>query len=187
MWWNGGFHRVADPFRHFGDGVASVPNPVGTPLDKVLVGLFRLRSLLKSPEQIFAGAETSTLARLQARAPSSFCSAGCLKGPADATPCQCIQTSCMQGLHAPQECKEHKLLRQYLDTTLAPTVNVGDVCLLCYRHDGQAMQLIASQAALQRRRFQEAPATPPSFIAVFLPEVLSVQLLMPRRRASRPR
>jgi hypothetical protein len=69
VWWNGRFHRVADPFRHFGDGVASVPNPVGTPLDKALVGLFRLKSLLKSPAQIFAAPETSTLARLQACMP----------------------------------------------------------------------------------------------------------------------
>ena len=67
MWWDGGCHRVADPFRHFGDGVASLPNPVGTPLDKALVGLFRLRMLLRSPAQILAGPETSTLARLQVR------------------------------------------------------------------------------------------------------------------------
>lgn len=65
MWWNGAFHRVADPFRHLGDGVASLPNPVGTPLDKALVGLFRLKSLLKSPEEIFSAPETSILSRLQ--------------------------------------------------------------------------------------------------------------------------
>ena len=65
VWWDGGFHRVADPLRHLGDGVASLPNPVGSPLDKARVGLFRLRTLLKSPAQILAGPETSTLARLQ--------------------------------------------------------------------------------------------------------------------------
>ncbi|CAL8463731.1 g3265 [Coccomyxa elongata] len=64
--WNGGFHRVADPFRHFGDGVASLPNPVGSPLDKALVGLFRLKALLKSPDEVLQGPETSILSRLQA-------------------------------------------------------------------------------------------------------------------------
>ena len=66
--WNGGFHRVADPFRHFGDGVASLPNPVGSPLDKALVGLFRLKALLKSPDEILQSPETPTISRLQVRA-----------------------------------------------------------------------------------------------------------------------
>lgn len=38
---SGEFHRVADPFRHPVDGIASLPNPVGTVLDKVRVGLLR--------------------------------------------------------------------------------------------------------------------------------------------------
>ena len=102
VWWNGGFHRVADPFRHFGDGVASVPNPVGTPLDKVLVGLFRLKCLLKSPEQIFAGPETSTLARLQAsRSVSSagFCETGRQAWSCGSEPLSlACQTSCWSGM-----------------------------------------------------------------------------------------
>ncbi len=32
---------MADPLRHFADGLASLGNPVGSPVDKVLVGLFR--------------------------------------------------------------------------------------------------------------------------------------------------
>ncbi len=41
VWHAGAFHRVADPFRHPLDGVASLPNPVGSVQDKLLVGLFR--------------------------------------------------------------------------------------------------------------------------------------------------
>lgn len=63
--WNGGFHRVADPFRHPAAGVASLPNAVGSPFDKALVGLFRIKALLKSPDEVLQGPETSTLSRLQ--------------------------------------------------------------------------------------------------------------------------
>ncbi len=41
VWLDGGFHRVADPLRHPVDGIASLPNPVGSVADKVLVGIFR--------------------------------------------------------------------------------------------------------------------------------------------------
>ncbi|CAL5224451.1 g7140 [Coccomyxa viridis] len=64
--WNGAFHRVADPLRHFGDGLGSLPNPVGSPIDKALVGLFRLKSLLKSEDAIFQSPETTTYSRLKA-------------------------------------------------------------------------------------------------------------------------
>lgn len=67
--WNGSFHRVADPFRHPADGVASLANPVGSPLDKALVGLLRLKALLKSPEEVLKAPETSTLERLQVWTP----------------------------------------------------------------------------------------------------------------------
>ena len=63
--WNGAFHRVADPLRHFADGIGSLPNPVGSPIDKALVGLFRLKCLLKTPDDIFQGPETSTYSRLK--------------------------------------------------------------------------------------------------------------------------
>lgn len=63
--WNGAFHRVADPLRHFGDGLGSLPNPVGSPIDKALVGLFRLKSLLKSEDAIFQSPETTTYSRLK--------------------------------------------------------------------------------------------------------------------------
>ena len=67
MRWNGGFHRVADPLRHFADGLGSLFNPVGSPLDKALVGLFRLKSLLKTPDAIFQSRESTTYARLKVR------------------------------------------------------------------------------------------------------------------------
>ena len=67
MRWNGGFHRVADPLRHFADSLGSLVNPVGSPLDKALVGLFRLKSLLKTPDAIFQGPEVTTYARLKVR------------------------------------------------------------------------------------------------------------------------
>lgn len=41
VWTDGGFHRVADPLRHFVDGLASLPNPVGSVADKINVGVFR--------------------------------------------------------------------------------------------------------------------------------------------------
>lgn len=77
--WNGGFHRVADPLRHFADGLGSLPNPVGSPLDKVLVGLFRLKSLLKTPDAIFQSPETTTYSRLKVgRLPSRLCCMECM-------------------------------------------------------------------------------------------------------------
>lgn len=38
---DGGFHRVADPVKHPADGLASLFNPVGSPLDKLRVGALR--------------------------------------------------------------------------------------------------------------------------------------------------
>jgi hypothetical protein len=61
--------RVADPLRHFVDGIASLPNPVGSPVDKVMVGIFRLKSLLGTLDQLWAAPETSIEARLKVRAP----------------------------------------------------------------------------------------------------------------------
>lgn len=63
--YGGGFHRVADPLRHFLDGIQSLPNPIGSPLDKVNVGLFRAKTLFSSFEQVLAKEETTTLQRLR--------------------------------------------------------------------------------------------------------------------------
>lgn len=63
--WAGGFHRVADPLRHFVDGLSSLPNPVGSPVDKILVGIFRVKSLLGSLDALLSAPETTTLERLR--------------------------------------------------------------------------------------------------------------------------
>ena len=61
----GQFHRVADPFRHLADSIGTLTNPIGTPMDKILVGIFRLKSLLGSVEEVLKAPETTTLERLQ--------------------------------------------------------------------------------------------------------------------------
>lgn len=63
--WSGAFHRVADPFRHLIEGIASIPNPIGSPADKIKVGLFRLRTLLGSVDDLFRAPETTILQRLR--------------------------------------------------------------------------------------------------------------------------
>jgi hypothetical protein len=65
VWWNGGFHTVADPLRHFVDGLLSLTNPIGSVGDKVNVGIFRFKSLLGSLEELYSRPETTTLQRLQ--------------------------------------------------------------------------------------------------------------------------
>ncbi|KAL4425251.1 hypothetical protein ABPG75_009267 [Micractinium tetrahymenae] len=61
----GDFHRVADPFRHLADGLGSLGNPIGSVGDKLLVGVFRLKSLLGSVDDLLRAPEMSTLQRLQ--------------------------------------------------------------------------------------------------------------------------
>ncbi len=61
VWLDGEFHRVADPFRHFTDGVASLGNPIGTAMDKVLVGIVRLRASLKPISAILLSSEETTI------------------------------------------------------------------------------------------------------------------------------
>lgn len=60
--------------RHLADGLGSLGNPIGSPLDKLRVGLFRLKSLLGSLDDLLAAPETTTLQRLQV--------GGCLKAGA---------------------------------------------------------------------------------------------------------
>ena len=63
--YNGAFHRVADPLRHFWDGIGSLTNPIGSPVDKINVGIFRLRALLGDTYDILSRPETTTMQRLQ--------------------------------------------------------------------------------------------------------------------------
>lgn len=51
--------------RHLTDGVASLLNPIGGPIDKIRVGLFRLKSLLGGTYDFLRAPETSTLQQLR--------------------------------------------------------------------------------------------------------------------------
>ena len=55
--------------RHLADGVQSLVdgNPIGSVVDKVRVGVFRMRTLLGSLEDLLARPETTTLERLRVR------------------------------------------------------------------------------------------------------------------------
>lgn len=66
VWFDGGWHTVADPLRHFVDGLLSLTNPIGSVGDKVNVGIFRFKTLLGPLEAIFQKPETTIEARLQA-------------------------------------------------------------------------------------------------------------------------
>lgn len=57
----GGFHIVADPFRHLVDGLGSLTNPIGSPIDKIRVGIYRTRTLLSSVESILKDPEETTI------------------------------------------------------------------------------------------------------------------------------
>ncbi|GAQ89034.1 Amine oxidase family protein [Klebsormidium nitens] len=63
----GQFHRVADPFRHPLDGVASLSptHPIGNVLDKLRVGLLRLKVLIKSDADLLSAPETSIVDKLR--------------------------------------------------------------------------------------------------------------------------
>jgi hypothetical protein len=56
---------VADPLRHPLDGVLSLFNPIGSPIDKANVGLFRLKSLAGGAYDSLSRPETTTLERLK--------------------------------------------------------------------------------------------------------------------------
>lgn len=55
--------------RHLADGLASLANPIGGPVDKVRVGLFRLKSLGGDTYKALQAPETSTIRQLQVTAP----------------------------------------------------------------------------------------------------------------------
>uniref|UniRef100_A0A7C9ER45 Amine oxidase domain-containing protein n=2 Tax=Opuntia streptacantha TaxID=393608 RepID=A0A7C9ER45_OPUST len=57
VYFDGKFHTVADPVRHFWDAVGTLANPIGTIVDKLLIGLTRIRVLQKSDEEIFYSSE----------------------------------------------------------------------------------------------------------------------------------
>ncbi|XP_043696624.1 15-cis-phytoene desaturase, chloroplastic/chromoplastic [Telopea speciosissima] len=57
VYYDGQFHTVADPLRHFPDALQSLANPIGTVLDKLLIGLKRFQVLGKSEEAILSADE----------------------------------------------------------------------------------------------------------------------------------
>ena len=67
----GGFHRVADPFRHPQDVLGTLGNPIGSIVDKVKVGILRFQAMLMSVDQILAMPETTTATAVDAQGFSS--------------------------------------------------------------------------------------------------------------------
>ncbi|MGB1719326.1 MAG: FAD-dependent oxidoreductase, partial [Candidatus Latescibacterota bacterium] len=63
---DGRFARIADPLRHPLDGIQSVFNGVGSPIDKMRVGLLRQRVLRGSWEDLFRQPLQSTAEGLRA-------------------------------------------------------------------------------------------------------------------------
>lgn len=61
VFYNGQFYTVADPLRHFWDSVKSLANPIGSVVDKLLIGSTRIRVLTKSDEEILSAEEAPTI------------------------------------------------------------------------------------------------------------------------------
>ena len=60
----GQYHKVADPLRHPVDGLLSLVNPIGSVVDKVLVGILRLASFLTSTDVILTKEESTIMEKL---------------------------------------------------------------------------------------------------------------------------
>ena len=67
--------RVADPARHFADGIRSLFNPIGSVVDKINVGVFRLKSLRGSLVDVCNAPEVTTEAKLQVQHTLTPCNA----------------------------------------------------------------------------------------------------------------
>ncbi|KAJ9167594.1 hypothetical protein P3X46_019213 [Hevea brasiliensis] len=61
IYFDGRFHTVADPIRHFWDSLKSLTNPIGSILDKLLIGLTRIQVLTKSDAEILSANEVTTV------------------------------------------------------------------------------------------------------------------------------
>ncbi|KAF7803690.1 15-cis-phytoene desaturase, chloroplastic/chromoplastic [Senna tora] len=61
VFYNGQFHTVADPIRHFWDSAKSLTNPIGSVVDKLLIGSTRIRVLTKSYQEILSADEAPTI------------------------------------------------------------------------------------------------------------------------------
>ncbi|CAM9850347.1 unnamed protein product, partial [Choristocarpus tenellus] len=58
---DGGLHLVSDPIRRPGDVIAALESPVGEVIDKIKVGMLRVRAVFESEERIFKSPEVPTL------------------------------------------------------------------------------------------------------------------------------
>ncbi|MED6114812.1 hypothetical protein PIB30_083993 [Stylosanthes scabra] len=65
IFYDGQFHTVADPLRHFLDSAKSLANPIGSIVDKLLIGSTRIRVLTRSDEDILSAEEVPTLELLK--------------------------------------------------------------------------------------------------------------------------
>eukprot|EP01025_Chloroclados_australasicus_P025582 TRINITY_DN25512_c1_g2_i2.p1 TRINITY_DN25512_c1_g2~~TRINITY_DN25512_c1_g2_i2.p1 ORF type:complete len:496 (-),score=26.91 TRINITY_DN25512_c1_g2_i2:280-1713(-) len=65
VYYNGSFHRVADPFRHFADSLGTLFNPIGSIKDKLFIGKLRLQSLQWGYDEILERKETTVINRLK--------------------------------------------------------------------------------------------------------------------------
>ncbi|OWM63578.1 15-cis-phytoene desaturase, chloroplastic/chromoplastic [Punica granatum] len=61
VYYDGQFHTVADPVRHFWDSLGSLTNQIGSIPDKLRIGLTRLQVLGKSDEEILSASEEPTI------------------------------------------------------------------------------------------------------------------------------
>lgn len=62
---DGGFHRIADPYRHPLHALQSLSNPIGTLRDKIRVAAWRRRVLSGATQDLFKYSETSTMNHLR--------------------------------------------------------------------------------------------------------------------------
>ncbi|PIN06024.1 Amine oxidase [Handroanthus impetiginosus] len=65
IFYDGRFHTVADPLRHFPDALQSLTNPIGTVIDKFLIALTRIRVLSQSDYEILTADEVKTIELLR--------------------------------------------------------------------------------------------------------------------------
>jgi len=61
VWFDGRFHRMADPFRRPVDAIRSILNPIGSIADKLRVAAVRSKACRGAVVEVFSRPETSTL------------------------------------------------------------------------------------------------------------------------------
>ncbi|KAL2537067.1 FAD/NAD(P)-binding oxidoreductase family protein [Forsythia ovata] len=61
VYYDGGFHIVSDPLRNFSDSLQTLTNPIGSVVDKILIGLTRVRVLTQSDDEILTAEELKTI------------------------------------------------------------------------------------------------------------------------------